>query len=195
MQPSEQARPGRRWYLVAALVLLGGMALFAQVLIARLNDLGGELRQLVVPGTHDLALGEAGEYTIFHERVSVVGGEAFAGPISGLRVTVTGPGGEAVPVGAPGASMTYALGGRSGVAIFGFRIERPGTYRLAATYADGRAEPRAVLAVGRDFLGQLVGAILTGLAIGFGTLALAVTIAVVTFVKRRARPAPGAAAA
>jgi hypothetical protein len=186
MQPSERARPGRWWYFVAVLVLVGGMALFAQTLFSLLNELGAELRQLVVPGTHDLALGEAGEYTIFHERVSVVNGEAFSGPISGLRVTVTGPGGEALPVSSPGTSMTYSFGGRSGAAIFGFRIERAGTYRLSAVYADGRAEPRAVLTVARDFMGKLIRTILSGLGIAFGTILLAVGIVLVTFFKRRA---------
>jgi hypothetical protein len=190
------SRSGRVWYALAGLLVLLGIALFSQFLISRLQDLGGDLRQVVVPGTANLALDEAGEYTIFHERRSVIDGQYYASSdISGLRVTLTGPGGAAIPLDRPAMSSRFTVGGREAFSIFTFRIEQPGTYRLTAAYPDGRIEPKAVLSVGHDFMAGLLTTIFGAIAIGFATFGLGIAIFVVTLVKRRNRPQPGGAGA
>jgi len=73
-----------------------------------------------------------------------------------------------------------------GVGAFTFEVATPGSYRLAARYADGRREPRVVLAIGRNFMGGLLITVFGGLAIAFGGGALAVWIAVRTFRRRKA---------
>ena len=72
-----------------------------------------------------------------------------------------------------------------------FVLSEPGTYRLAASYGDGRGEPKVVLAIGRGFLGWLFTTIFAALAFSFGGVAIALAIAIPVFVKRRrARPSP-----
>jgi hypothetical protein len=172
--------PGRGWYALAALVVLVGVPLFLFVLVSGLAGFIGELRQVVVPGTAELALTETGEYTIFHERRSVVDGQVYdtGDTPAGLQVRVTGPSGASVALERSVANSRYSLGGRAGRSIFSM-------YRLTAGYADGRAEPRTVLAVGQGTAGQLLVPILLCVGIMLVTLGVAIPLVVVPFVRRR----------
>ena len=187
--------PSRAWYLVSVAIVIVSTAVFAYVLNSRLNALPGKLMHLVVPGQADLDLVQTGTYSIFHERESVVDGQLLhSNDIGGLRVSVRSASGADVPLAHPGSSATYSIGGRAGVAIFEFELREPGTYRLAAVYDGDRALPRAVLAVGLDFVGELAATILGSTAIFFTGLIGAALLAVVVFVKRRrARRARAAA--
>jgi len=170
--------PSRAWYLMSMAIVVVSIAIFAYVLSSRLNALPDKLMHLVVPGQTDLNLVQTGIYSIFHERQSVVDGQL-------LRVSVRSASAADVPLTPPGASATYSIGGRAGVAIFEFEIREPGTYRLAAAYDGGRALPRAVLAVGFGFVGELVATIFGAIAILFTGLISAAVLAVVVYVKRR----------
>lgn len=190
--------PGRIWYLVGAALIALGVLFDAQFLLTRIQGLGADMRQVVVPGSTNLDLAEPGEYTIFHERRSVVDGQLYTSfDISGLRVSVVGPDGAPVSLNQPAMTSRYTFNGREAFSIFTFRVERPGTYRLTAAYADGRTQPQAVLSVGHDFLPALLITIFSAIAIGFATLGLGTAIFVVTLVKRRRRspPQPGSAPA
>ena len=180
--------PGRKWYAVSAIVLVGGLVVAGLVLFSRLKGLGDELRQVMMPGEAELSLDRSGTYTIFHEHESIVEGRYYSSPeaIAGLAVRMTsGASGAPVELRAPPVRATYSFGGRSGVSIFSFEIDRPGSYRISAGYPDARTEPRIVLTIGRGFVGGLVKTILGTIGIAFGTLAISGTFAVVTFVKRR----------
>jgi hypothetical protein len=188
--------PSRAWYLVSLAIVIVTIAVFAYFLISRLNTLTGNLMQLVVPGQIDLHLAQTGTYSIFHERQSVVDGQLLhSNDIAGLRVSLRSTNGTDVRLAPTGASTTYSNGGRAGVAIYEFEIREPGTYRLTAEYDGGRALPRAVLAVGLDFVGERVAAILGAIAIFFTGLISAVVLVVVVFVKRRKAPRASAATA
>lgn len=179
--------PGRRWYAAAAAVFLLTSAVAAWFLYSRMQALGAALPQVVVPGSAELPLREPGTYTIFHERESVLDGRYYSsGDISGLRVELaSGTTGELVPLRAPTGSTSYSLGGRSGVSIFSFEIEEAGPYRLTATFLAGGVENRTVLAVGHNFGTKLVMAILGTMAIGLAGFIIAVTIAALTWQRRR----------
>lgn len=181
------AMPSRKGYWLAAAILVAALVAMGIFLGARLSALGQGLIQVVVPGEAALALAEPGTYTIFHERESVVDGRIYASEsISGLAVTVRTPAGAPVALAPVTTSSTYTFGGRTGVAAFNFELATPGSYRLAARYADGRREPRVVLAIGRNFMGGLLITIFGALAITFGGGALAVWIAVRTFRRNKA---------
>jgi hypothetical protein len=177
----------RMWYLLAAAILAAGAAGAALFLPPRLEALQERLVHVVVPGEAIVSLDQAGDYTIFHEARSVVDGTLYhAEDISGLAVALhSAADGEGVALRHPGATTSYTIAGRSGTSIFSFAIARPGDYRLTAEYADGRREPRTVLAVGQGVVGGLFAAILGTLAIALGGLAAGGAIAVVTFRKRR----------
>jgi hypothetical protein len=178
--------PSRAWYLVSGAIVVVSMAMFAYVLIARLNALPDKLMHLVVPGQSDLHLAQTGTYSIFHERQSVVDGQLLhSNDIAGLRVSVRSASGTDVPLAHPGAPATYSIGRRAGVAISEFEVREPGTYRLTAGYDGDRALPRAVLAVGFGFVDELGATIFGGIAILFAGLIGAAALAVVIYVKRR----------
>lgn len=127
-----------------------------------------------------------GTYTLFHERVSVFDGRYYVTEnMSGLTVRLAAADGSVVAFDEPDATTSYEFAGRSGTSIFTFEIAAPGSYRLIAGYGDGRQEPKAVLAIGRGFVGKLFGVILGTMAIGFGSAGIAIAITATTFLKRR----------
>jgi len=192
--------PGRQWYVFAAVIFVAGIALSVQYLFTSVGELGDELPQVVVPGAAELSLEEPGTYTIFHEHESLVDGRYYSARenLSGLEVDVISKStGEVVPVRGPSAHMTYSLAGRSGVSMLSFDIgEKTGDYRISAGYPSGRDAPRVVLAVGHGFGKRLFTTILGGLGLAMLSLIVPVTIAAVTFYRRRRAsetPAPGVA--
>ena len=176
----------RRWYLVASVVFLLGAGVFGAFLWTRLGALAEELPQMVAPGAADMLLAEPGTYTVFQETVSTFDGRIYrSGDIAGLVLAVRAAGGGALAVRPPAASMNYSLAGREGVAIAAFDVTEPGWYRITATSEGGRQLSPFVLALGRDFGTRLLGTVLGGLGILFGTLAVAVPIAALTYMHRR----------
>lgn len=184
---SQEAGPSRMYYGLAALVFVAGWVLFALFLFKNLSGLSSRLQQVVVPGKAELNLAQAGAYTIYYEYESVVGSKVYSTgrTLSGLECAVRAKAtGENVPVSPTTVSSSYSLGGRSGLGVFDFKIDRPGVYVLSARYAEGREGPEAVLAVGQGFAAGIITTVFGGLAIAFGSMAAAVAIAVITLVKR-----------
>jgi len=179
--------PGRRWYVLAAAIFIAGAAVAGMLLYTRLQSLASELPQFVVPGSVEIDLAEAGTYTIFHERVSVVDGRYYtADDVSDLAVTLESQAtGAGIALAAPALTTSYEFGGRSGVSILSFEIGKPGRYRLAAAYGGGQQGPAVVLTVGHGFMRELTMMILSVMGIGFGTAGIAIAIAIATLLKRR----------
>lgn len=192
--PKTKVKPSRWYYVLACLVLGTGLTGFVWFLFSGLSSLEGGLTQLVVPGDHELTLSEMGGYTVFHEYQSVVGNKVYSmaqGGLSGLQCSLAFKAtGEEIPLSESTTNSTYSMGSRSGVSIFDFRIDSPGTYVFSAQYfpgeeGPGEEGPEAVLSVGHGFVKQLLVTILGGLGIIFGAMGAAAAIAVITFVRRR----------
>jgi hypothetical protein len=153
---------------------------------SELSTIGSALTRVVVPGEQVLALAETGTYTIFHEAESVIDGHLYtATDIQGLKVSITAEDGGAVPVTPSSGKESYTLGGHSGVSVLAFDIVKPGSYRLAAAYDDGRSGPMTILAVGRNFLGRLLVTIFGAFGVGFAGFIAALVLTLVTFLRRR----------
>jgi hypothetical protein len=176
--------PSRKGYVFAAAVLAAGVVGFALVLFLGLSGLS--MQRVVVPGSAELTMEEAGRYTIYHESRSVVDGRVYdVTDVSGLTVEiVSAETGESVPLDSPGANTTYELRGRSGRGVLTFEVDRPGAYRLSAEYPAGGG-PETVLAVGKGIGTRIAMTVFGAIAIGIGSFLLAVAIGVVTFVRRR----------
>lgn len=179
--------PSRMWYWIAAAIFLAGVTGAVLFLLPRLEALQDRLVHVVVPGEAKLPLDRTGAYTIFHEPRSVVAGTLYyAKDISGLTVSLRSvASGRGVALAHPRATTGYTFGGRSGTSILSFEIAEPGEYSLTAGYADGRADPRTVVAVGQGVVGNLFTAILGAIGIGLGAFAAAAAIMAITFLKRR----------
>ena len=183
----QDIRPGRWYYGLAAVVFISGWVLFGLFLYRNLSGISSKLQQVVVPGKTQLSLNRPGSYTIYYEQESVVGSKVYSTSrsLSGLECTVTAKAtGEEVALSRAAVSARYSVGGRSGYSVFDFKIDRPGIYEIAAQYPEGQEGPEAVLAVGQGFTMRVLTTVFGGLAIVFGSIGLAVAIAVYTAVKR-----------
>jgi hypothetical protein len=183
----EQVGPSRGYYALAAAVFVGGWVFFGIFLFKNLSGLSGRLQQVVVPGKAQLNLQAPGEYTIYYEYQSVVGSKVYSTnrTFSGLDVSLVAVGtGEPIALSQTDANSTYTVSGRSGLSVFDFRIARPGKYELSARYPEGQEGPEIVLAVGQGFVSGILTTVFGGLAIVFGSMGLAVAIAVITAVKQ-----------
>ena len=183
----QEIRPGRWYYGLAAAVFISGWVLFGLFLYRNLSGISSKLQQVVVPGKTQLSLNRPGSYTIYYEQESVVGSKVYSTSrsLSGLECTVTAKAtGEEVALSRAAVSARYSVGGRSGYSVFDFKIDRPGIYEIAAQYPEGQEGPEAVLAVGQGFTMRVLTTVFGGLAIVFGSIGLAVAIAVYTAVKR-----------
>lgn len=174
------------WFVVAGLIALAGLAGAAFYLMPRLETMDARLMRVVVPGSTVLVLDKPGTYTIYHEERSVVDGRYYASEsIEGLRVGLTDEAsGAAVKLTEPSTSSSYSIGNRKGTSMFAFTIDKPGSYRLTAGLANGRAEPKAVLAIAQGVMAALFGLIFGTLAIAFGGIGAAGAIVVATLWQR-----------
>jgi hypothetical protein len=157
------------------------------VLFKNLSGLADKLRQVVVPGNVELTLSKPGKYTIYYEYRSVVGTRIFSTEQSlpGLEChLVSRATGSSIPLSRVTGSSSYTLGGRSGVAVLDFAIDRAGAYELSAGYPEGREGPEVVLAIGQGFTWGILIAVFGGLATVFGSMGAALAIAVITLLKR-----------
>jgi hypothetical protein len=183
----QEIRPGRWYYGLAAVVFISGWVLFGLFLYRNLSGISSKLQQVVVPGKTQLSLNRPGSYTIYYEQESVFGSKVYSTSrsLSGLECTVTAKAtGEEVALSRAAVSSRYSVGGRSGYSVFDFKIDRPGIYEIAAQYPEGQEGPEVVLAVGQGFTMRVLTTVFGGLAIIFGSMGLAVAIAVYTAVKR-----------
>lgn len=154
--PSSPRRPAppSRWAYVAAKAL----SLLSFAAIAWIwGTAPSGLAQFVVPGKATLALTDVGTYTVYFERMSVLGDRIYVTetlPAVTLEVRHL-ESGSVMPVWTVNSDSSYALGGRIGMELLVFNVRETGSYRFTAAYRGGRDSPPAVLAVGKDFLGNL----------------------------------------
>jgi hypothetical protein len=174
------------WFVVAGLIALASLAGALLYVVPRLTAVDERLTRVVVPGSAVLTLDKPGSYTIYHEKKSTVDGRYYASEtVSGLRLRLIDEAtGTAVKLTEPAVASTYAIGNKSGSSIFAFVIDRPGRYRLATDLADGRSEPKAVLAVELGMLGEMFSLIFGTMAIAFAGMGIAGAIVLVVLWRR-----------
>lgn len=184
---SSDLGPSRWYYGLAAFIAVAGIALSISTMISGISSMGSEMQQVVVPGNSDLQLLEVGEHTIFYENQSVVDGRVYStgDDIPGLQIEVKNKTtGIKVATYTPGGSFSYSFGGRTGRSVLAFNIDRPGTYVLSAGYPEGISGPQVVLAVGHGLAGSIVSGIMLPMVLFFGSIAVAVIIVILTYLKR-----------
>ncbi len=176
--------PSRSYYVIGVIACIVGIVLFAILLRTPRKAIPPEI-QIVVPGSRDLYLPEAGKYTIFYEYLSVIGdkaystGEQLSPMLVGLQSRQYY---EIFELSTPSRRMEYEVAGRAGVSVFEFEIESPGNYFLFAEYEGDVKGPDVVFAIGKV---KTMGTTPTGLGTFYGILIIGGFIIVGTFVKRR----------
>ncbi|MCX5815915.1 MAG: hypothetical protein NTX75_06670 [Proteobacteria bacterium] len=183
----QQHGPGRWLYALSALILVVGVASFVLVLLSGLKSMENSLARIVVPGKYDINLKEPGNYIIFYEYQSVVGGKIYntGQKTPNMRCNILSKmTGQPVPLSSPSASYSYSTG-RSGIGVLEFTAGQTGPYEISAWYPEENLGPEIVLAIGKGFGTRLMTTILTCIAILGGSIVLAAVIFVVTLIKRR----------
>ena len=181
------------WFVVAGLIALTGFAGALFYVMPRLGAADAGMIRVVVPGNAVLTLDKAGQYTIYHEKKSTVDGRYYASEtVSGLRLRLTDEAtGTPVKLTEPAVAANYTIGNKTGSSIYAFTIDRAGRYRLAADLAEGRSEPKAVLAIEQGMLGEMFSLIFGTMAIAFAGLGVAGAIVLVVLWRRsKAVPKP-----
>jgi len=178
--------PRRSHYVIGITVLIVGLVLFAILLRTPGEAVPPEIR-IVVPGSRDLYLPEAGKYTIFYEYLSIIGdktystGEQLSPMLVGLQSRQYY---KIFELSSPSRTMRYEAGGLAGVSLFEFEIESSGNYFLFAEYEGDVSGPDVVFAIGKV---RTLGATPAGLSTFLGTLIIGSFIIIKTFLKRRNR--------
>ena len=206
-----RTRPSTAGYWVAAVVAVLGLTaafLWGAVGIHTTQDRVDGFDRLAVPGVTTMLVTDPGTMVAYHESAGEVA--RYAEPTAAGRPTtrwnpatrtvvtvsypsdaptwqqlglsVTGPGGVAVPVATYRSSARYDLEpGRAGRAVATFEATTAGPYRVSAA-RDGEAG--ATLAVGEDIAPSLVLTRLGAVILGLVTVLAAVLLAVVTYQAR-----------
>ncbi len=184
-QQEEQKRKGISMIIFSVILGLIGGAFFVVTLYTGIKKMNDSLIRFKVPGSTEITLSDAGEYTIFHEYKSTFDGEIYnsGDDVSNLLVKVTEKSsGTEVPLSTPSSSTTYNIGGQAGYSLLKFKITNPGVYIFDGEYKDGKGS-EVILSVGCKVGALLLSTIGTSILILFITIGVSVTILVLGIVK------------
>lgn len=158
-------RPSRRWYVLAAALLVASVAVFVLVLVGQRQFMHAQIDAMprfVGPTGADgfvVTLDQPGKVNLFYENRGSLDGRSFDTPrrqvwtnfdTPSMRCTVTHvDSGEAVAVRLPGVGevndktkvtrdlvIPYDLPERQGHSAWVFDVDRPGDYRIVLDYVD-----------------------------------------------------------
>jgi hypothetical protein len=199
----KKIKPSRWFYVIGIIVLIGGPTISSAFLFSTVVSNIGNMTevpsmQVVVPGRGDITLSQTGKYTVFYEYQSMVGNRIYSTGehIPGIQVNlVSKDTGTEIPLSSASMNSTYTIGGRSGIGLFDFTIDKPGMYELSASYPAAQEQqeeqrPEIVLAVIHSsvmekIFGSIMGTVAGALAIVIVPFAVGIAIIVITFLKRR----------
>lgn len=184
-QQEEQKRKGMSMIIFAVILGLIGGTFFVVTLYTGIKNMNDSLIRFKVPGSTEITLKEAGEYTIFHEYRSTFDGEIYSSDdnVSNLLVKVTNKSsGTEVPLSTPSASTTYNVGGQAGYSLLKFQITDPGVYIFDGEYKDEKGS-EIILSVGYKVGALLLSTIGSSILILFVTIGVSVTIFVMGLLK------------
>jgi hypothetical protein len=186
-------RPGRVWYVVGAIILIGGITAGLVVALVVGRGMIDDMATVTIPGETVVTFEEPGTYTVFQERDASSRMIQWRSDDTYRLEILHRESGQPVNQGRPGGSVTYTFDNRSGSNLTTLRISQAGEYIIRT---DGAASDDLVLRVdergrmGRAFFGAMFGGI--GGAIGSGLLGsvLLISVGIARYVNRRKTP-PG----
>ena len=161
--PEKYYKPSRRWYALAAVLLLLSLGVFIGTLVAKsaaVQDRITNMPRLVGPNPQgsEVELTEPGQYIIYHENLGTLDGRAFDTPRRQVWPTFASPAmtcavvdlatGKPVELRLPGHTdkpkdkrevntdlvPAYDTAGRQGHGVWVFDVDRPGRYRVTLAY-------------------------------------------------------------
>ena len=152
--PRAKIRPGRIWYLVGLLVLLGGVAWLVVGMVSVFSHVNSFAR-VAVPAGGQVSLDHSGGYVIYYEGPGAQSGRI---PAFQVRVTPASAGAAVRSLGTYNGSLTYSNGSHQGSAILTIQVTHPGRFTVE-TPGGTDLPPGSDLAFGDSFGGGLVASI------------------------------------
>jgi hypothetical protein len=183
-----RVRPGRIWYLVPALLILGGIAwvVFGFVSLGSKVD---SFARVPLPGGGTVALNHSGGYVVYYE-----GPGAGSGQIPSFNVRIA-PAAPPAAV-APGSLQTYAgsvnytIGTHQGRAVLTLQVVHPGNFAVEPSGA-GATAAGSDLAFGQSIAGSIVGIVLPTIGLILLGIASWITLFVIRLTRTRRARAQG----
>lgn len=160
-------RPSRWQYFTGIAVVLITSALAIALLFVGLFSMIPDER-FVVPGTHEVELNNAGQYTIFWEYQSYIDGVVYASSsFDGLLIHLYKDDSSEVKLSNPTGNSEYSANGKAGISIIEFEIDEPGIYTLVSYYDEEGSDNNVVLAISQySLMNSLIRSAIIG-TIGF----------------------------
>jgi len=183
-----RVRPGRIWYLVPVLLILGGIAW----VVFGFVSLGGEVNSFArvpLPAGGNVTLSHGGGYVVYYEGPGAASGQI---PSFNVRIAPAAPP-AALAAGSLrsyGGSVNYTIGAHQGRAVLTLQVVHPGKFLVEASGA-GAATAGSDLAFGQSIAGSIVGIVLPTLGLIFLGVASGILLFVIRFTRTRRARAQG----
>jgi len=175
-----RVRPGRIWYLVPALLILGGIAwvVFGFVSLGSKVD---SFARVPLPGGGTVALNHSGGYVVYYEGPGANSGQI---PSFNVRIAPAAPPAAVAPgsLQTYGGSVNYTIGTHQGRAVLTLQVVHPGRFVVEPSGA-GATAAGSDLAFGQSIAGSIVGIVLPTV----GLILLGIASWIILFVIRLTR--------
>ena len=178
-----RVRPGRIWYLVPVLLVLGGIAwvLFGFVSLSSKVD---SFARVPLPSGGTIALNRGGGYVVYYEGPGANSGQI---PSFNVRIAPAAPPAAVASQQTYGSSVTYTIGAHQGRAVLTLQVVHPGKFVVEASGASTVAGG-SDLAFGQSIGGSVVGIVLPTIGLIFLGIASWIILFIIRLTRtRRAR--------
>ncbi len=175
-------------YSIAVLIFLVSFVLFFYSVKSNFKGLGTTIQKYEFPGEVDIKLTEVGNYSIYHEYISRIGGQKIDNTKLNINSIDVGliklPGKEKVELDEPDSYKKYNYRGREGVKMLQFQTESVGEFKLQSSLVDLKTPEKYVLTLEKGFeLKRLKGIIGSQAVLLFPTL-FAIFIFIRTYLRK-----------
>jgi hypothetical protein len=184
--PPGKIRPGRVWYLLALLLVAGGVAWAVGSFISFGNQVNS-LQRVPLPQGGRVNLAHSGGYVLYYEGPGAQSGHF---PSFNVRVVPASPGAAVASLRQYVGTVTYAVGGHDGRAVLSLQVTHPGKFTIVAAGPANGSD----LAFGPSVASSIVKIVVPSVLLFLLGVALGLVILVVRIVRRsrqRAQLAPG----
>jgi hypothetical protein len=183
-----RVRPGRIWYVVPVLLILGGIAWVVFGFVS-LSSKVNSFARVPLPAGGMVALNHSGGYVVYYE-----GPGAVSGRIPSFNVQIA----PAAPPAAVrrdslqsyGSSVNYTIGAHQGRAVLTLQVVHPGRFVVEPSGA-GAATTGSDLAFGQSIAGSVVGIVLPTIGLIFLGVASWIILFVIRLTRTRRARAQG----
>jgi hypothetical protein len=181
-----QVRPGRIWYLIPALMILGGIAwvVFGFVSLGSKVD---SFARVPLPAGGTVALNHSGGYVVYYEGPAANSGQI---PSFNVQIAPAAPPAAVRSLQSYGSSVTYTIGTHQGRAVLTLQVVRPGKFVVQPSGA-GASTAGSDLAFGQSLAGSIVGIVLPTICLIFLGIGSWIILFVIRLTRTRRARAQG----